>query len=153
MPPTSTESAAMVAEPGNTGEQILIKNLKGKTITLDIEKSDTIEEVKKKIQSKEQIPHDQQVLTYKGKNMDDDKSIDDYDIKKGDMIHLSSRLKGGVTEQDVANMMNMFRDQLTQMQVALQEEKDKSEQLRKQVQNKNYDQGGIISAIRKGQMK
>ena len=69
------------------------------------------------------------------------------------MIHLTSRLKGGVTEQDVANMMNHFRDQLTQMQIQLQEEKDKSELLRKQVQTKNHDQGGIISAIRKGQMK
>ena len=69
------------------------------------------------------------------------------------MIHLSTRLKGGVTEQDVTNMMNMFQDQLDQMQSALQEEQDKHEKLRKQVQNKQQDQGGIVGAIRKGQMK
>ena len=154
MPPSSTESAAMVAEPGDTGfQQILAKTLNGNTITLDIADNDTVKEVKLKIKEKEQLPVDQQVLTYNGKNMDDDKKISYYNIQKGDMIHITSRLKGGVTEQDVANMMNLFRDQLTQMQNQLQEEKDKSEQLRKQVQNKNHDQGGIISAIRKGQMK
>ena len=153
MTTSSTESAAMVAEPGEGIQQILAKTLNGNTITLDIADNDTVKEVKLKIKEKEQLPVDQQVLTYNGKNMDDDKKISYYNIQKGDMIHITSRLKGGVTEQDVANMMNMFRDQLTQMQNQLQEEKDKSEQLRKQVQNKNHDQGGIISAIRKGQMK
>ena len=154
MPPSSTESAAMVAEPGDTGiQQILAKTLSGGTITLDITNINTVKELKQKIKEQKQLPEDQQVLTYNGNNMDDDKNISYYNIQKGDMIHITSRLKGGVTEQDVANMMNMFRDQLTQMQNQLLEEKVKSEQLRKQVQNKNHDQGGIISAIRKGQMK
>ena len=71
----ATLGAAMVAEPGSPGEQILIKNLKGKTIALEIEKSDTIEEVRNNIQEKEHMPEYQQVLTYKGKNMDDDKQL------------------------------------------------------------------------------
>ena len=153
MPPSSTESAAMVAEPGDKGIHILAKTLNGNTITLDITDINTVKELKQKIKENKQLPEDQQVLTYNGKNMEDDKNISYYNIQKGDMIQITSRLQGGLTEQDVANMMNMFRDQLTQMQVQLQEEKDKSEQLRKQVQNKNHDQGGVISAIRKGQMK
>ena len=50
MPPSSTQSAAMVAEPGDTGiQQILAKTLSGGTITLDITNIDTVKEVKQKI--------------------------------------------------------------------------------------------------------
>ena len=126
----TAKSVAMVAEPG----QIFIKTINGKTITLNIQENELIAEIKSKIQEKEHVPADQQILTYKGKNMENDKTPNDYDIQKGDTIHLSTRLKGGVTEHEVTSMMNMFRDQLTQMQNALQEEKDKSDKLRKQVQ-------------------
>ena len=56
MPPSSTESAAMVAEPGDTGiQQILAKTLNGNTITLDIKDIDTVKEVKQKIKEKRTI--------------------------------------------------------------------------------------------------
>ena len=126
----TTHTVAMVAEPG----QIFIKTINGKTITLSIQENELVADIKTKVQEKEHIPADQQILTYKGKNLENDKTLDDYNIKKGDTLHLSTRLKGGVTEHEVTSMMNMFRDQLTQMQNALQEEKDKSEKLRKQVQ-------------------
>ena len=130
MPPSSTESAAMVAEPGDAGiQQIFAKTLNGSTIALDITNIDTVKELKQKIKEKEQLPEDQQVLTYNGNNMEDDKKISYYNIQKGDMIHITARLKGGVTEQDVANMMNMFRDQLTQMQ---------NQPLEEQISQNNY---------------
>ena len=88
----SAESAAMVAEPGEgIQQQILAKTLSGNTITLDVKDINTIKEVKQKIKETEQLPVDQQVLTYNGKNMEDDKNISYYNIQKGDMNRRDSR--------------------------------------------------------------
>ena len=70
--------------------------------------------------------------------------------------HMTARLKGGVTEEEVANVFAMMRDQMAQLQAALNEDKGKSENMRQTFQNANtkgQDGGGISSAIRKGQMK
>ena len=75
------------------GGQIFIKTLTGKTITIEVEPSDTIENLKAKIQDKEGILPDQQRIVFEGRQLEEHRTIAEYEIPKEGIVHLILRLR------------------------------------------------------------
>lgn len=107
--PNACTSMASILSIPRGGMQLFVKTLAGKTVSIEVEEGESIEDVKAKIAEKEGIPPEQQRLIFGGQQLQDSKTLDDYNVGDDATLHLVLRLRGGrsgVLPQLLPSMMN-----------------------------------------------
>lgn len=88
---------------------IFVKSLAGDIIFVEANEIDKIHSVKTKIYEREGIPIDQQSITFSGKHLENDRTLQDYDVRNESTLHLMLRLRGGVIDPALQALARKYK--------------------------------------------